>query len=293
MISIIPYRRLDGYLRAMPVTRFAPSPTGLLHLGHGYSALFAREQAGRNGTMRLRIEDIDRNRCRPVFTEAIFDDLAWLGLDWPRPVRLQSENFSHYTAQLDRLAARQLLYPCFCTRAQIAADANNPRTAPHGPTATYPGTCKTLGPAECQDRLDAGDAHAWRIDIAAASRQAGSLKWTDLTRGEFEARPELLGDVVLSRKDFPASYHLAVTSDDALEGIEIVTRGEDLLEATHLHRLLQALLDLPVPVWNHHRLIRDATGERLAKRRNVETLRDLRDQGLAPAALRARLGFAD
>ncbi len=277
----------------MPVTRFAPSPTGFLHLGHGYSALFARQQAGQNGTMRLRVEDIDHNRCRPAFTEAMFEDLAWLGLEWPGPVRVQSEHFKDYGTQLDRLAARQLLYPCFCTRSQIAAAESDPLSAPHGRSPVYPGFCRNLDATERQDRIDAGAAHAWRIDIAAASRQTGPLTWTDLTRGQFDACPELLGDVVLARKEFPASYHLAVTSDDALEGIEIVTRGEDLLEATHLHRLLQALLDLPVPVWNHHPLIRDESGERLAKRRNVPSLRDLRNQGTAPATLRARLGFSD
>lgn len=293
VISIIPYRRRDGYRPAMPVTRFAPSPTGLLHLGHGYSALFARRQAGAHGMMRLRIEDIDRSRCRPAYTEAIFEDLAWLGLDWPTPVRRQSEHFHEYRAQLERLAARGLLYPCFCTRAQIAAEASAALTAPHGSSPIYPGTCRALGPGERRDRIAAGQAHAWRLDVAAAARHVGRLTWTDLTHGDFVARPELLGDVVLSRKDFPASYHLAVTCDDALEGIEIVTRGVDLLEATHLHRLLQALLDLPVPVWNHHPLIRDEFGQRLAKRNNVASLRDLRDQGFDPAALRARLGFPD
>ncbi len=277
----------------MSVTRFAPSPTGLLHLGHGYSALFARRQAGADGTMRLRIEDIDRSRCRPAFISAIFEDLAWLGLDWPKPVRLQSEHFQEYGAQLDRLAARDLLYPCFCTRAQIAAEASAALTAPHGTAPLYPGSCRALGLTERQDRIAAGEAHAWRLDVAAAAHQVGRLTWTDLTRGDFVAKPELLGDVVLSRRDFPASYHLAVTCDDALEGIEIVTRGEDLVEATHLHRLLQALLELPVPVWNHHPLIRDEFGERLAKRHNVASLRDLRDQGVTAAALRAQLGFPD
>jgi glutamyl-Q tRNA(Asp) synthetase len=250
--------------------------------------LFARRLAGTDGAMRLRIEDIDRGRCRPAFVDAIFEDLAWLGLDWPQPPRLQSEHFAEYRTLLDRLAARDLLYPCFCTRAQIAA-----LSAPHGSTGIYPGTCRALGPEERRDRIDAGQAHAWRLDVAAASRQVGELTWTDLTRGEFVARPELLGDLVLSRKDFPASYHLAVTGDDALEGIDIVTRGEDLLEATHLHRLLQALLDLPVPVWNHHALICDDSGERLAKRHNATSLRDLRNRGVTAAALREALGFAD
>jgi glutamyl-Q tRNA(Asp) synthetase len=277
----------------MPVTRFAPSPTGFLHLGHGYSALFARQQAGPNGEMRLRIEDIDRTRCRPAFTAAILEDLAWFGLDWPEPVRLQSQHFGDYATGLDRLAARGLLYPCFCTRARIAAEAGTPLSAPHGATAIYPGFCRSLGATEREDRIKAGEAHSWRLDVAAASYQAGPLTWTDLGQGSFDAQPELLGDVVLSRKDFPASYHLAVTWDDALEGVEIVTRGEDLLTATHLHRLLQALLDLPVPVWHHHPLITDDSGERLAKRRNVESLRDLRDKGVSPAVLRARLGFAD
>lgn len=239
--------------------------------------------------MRLRIEDIDASRCRPAFTSAIFEDLAWLGLAWPEPVRHQSEHLDAYKAALDRLAARGLLYPCFCTRTKIAAEAGASLTAPHGRASVYPGFCRGLTPDQRRSRIEAGEAHAWRLDVAAAARQAGELTWKDLTRGVFVAQPELLGDVVLSRKDFPASYHLAVTWDDALEDIEIVTRGEDLLEATHLHRLLQALLDLPVPVWNHHPLIRDESGERLAKRRNVTSLRDLRALGVTADELHARL----
>lgn len=291
--SIIPHPCHEGYPRAMPVTRFAPSPTGFLHLGHGYSAVFAAREAGRDGRMLLRIEDLDRGRCRAEFTAAILEDLAWLGLHWPQPVRRQSKHVADYQAALARLAGRGLLYPCFCTRAQLAAEAGAALSAPHGAVALYPGTCRRLDVGQSRDRIAAGESHAWRLDVAAASRQAGLLRWTDLTRGEFEAAPERLGDVVLSRKEFPASYHLAVTWDDALQGVEIVTRGEDLLEASHLHRLLQALLDLPVPVWNHHALLRDEAGERLAKRRGGTSLRDLRAQGIEPAALRARLGFPD
>jgi glutamyl-Q tRNA(Asp) synthetase len=239
----------------MPITRFAPSPTGYLHLGHAYSALFA----ARAGRMRLRIEDIDATRCRPHFAAAIEEDLAWLGLDWPRPVRRQSERMAEYQAALARLDERGLLYPCFCTRGALAS-----ATAPHGTGPLYPGTCRHLPASERRERMAAGAPYALRLDTARAHAQAGRLTWRDLDLGVIVAEPERLGDVVLARKDTPTSYHLAVTWDDAAQGVELVTRGEDLVESTHVHRLLQALLGLDVPVWHHHELLRDGSKRRLS-----------------------------
>jgi len=271
------------------VTRFAPSPTGRLHLGHAYSALFARDAAGPDGTMLLRIEDIDLTRCRPEFTAAIEEDLAWLGLDWPKPVRHQSAHLLDYAASIDRLAAEGLLYPCFCTRADLAAAAG----APHGIGLIYPGTCRSLSAAERMDMIGSGRPYALRLDVSEALRRTGPLAWTDLDRGTITARPELLGDTVLARKDIRTSYHLAVTWDDAIQGVELVTRGEDLFEATHIHRLLQALLGLNVPVWRHHKLLLDSAGRRFAKRDKAPTLRALREAGRSAAEVRTLAGFPD
>lgn len=273
----------------MPITRFAPSPTGLLHIGHAHSALFARREAGPGGTMLLRLEDIDTTRCRPEYAAAIERDLAWLGLSWPMPVRRQSEHFAEYRQALDGLIARGLAYPCFCTRAQLA----NAMAAPHGAEPVYPGLCRTLSPAARRDRIAAGEAHAWRLDVAAALAETGPLAWRDLDRGTIRAEPLASGDVVIARKDIPASYHLAVTWDDAVQHVEIVTRGEDLFAASHLHRLLQALLGLPVPVWRHHRLLLDAEGKRFAKRDRAPTLAALRAAGTSAAEVRALAGFPD
>ena len=273
------------------VTRFAPSPTGLLHLGHAHSALFAAEQAG-GGRLLLRIEDIDRGRCRPEFDAAATEDLAWLGLAWETPVRRQSEHMDDYARALDTLAATGLLYPCFCTRREIEAEVTAASIAPHGSDGTsYPGTCRTRTEAERADKIASGLPFALRLDVAAALRRTGPLAWTDRARGEQAARPDLFGDVVLARKDVMTSYHLAVTVDDAIQGVTLVTRGEDLFAATHVHRLLQALLDLPVPGYHHHRLLTDATGRRLAKRDRALTIRALREAGKTPAAVRALAGF--
>ncbi|MDB5362856.1 MAG: tRNA glutamyl-Q synthetase, partial [Rhodospirillales bacterium] len=263
----------------MPVTRFAPSPTGYLHIGHALSALYARAQAGPDGRFLVRLEDIDRTRCRPEYAAAIDQDLRWLGLDWPRPVRVQSEHFADYAQVLDGLRTRGLVYPCFCTRSAARVEAAAAAGAPHGPGPLYPGTCRHLSAAERADRIAAGTAHAWRLDLTRARAETGPLTWRDLDRGTMTAAPELLGDVVLARKDCPTSYHLSVTWDDALQGVELVTRGEDLFEATHIHRLLQALLDLPVPAWRHHRLLLDAAGKRFAKRDKAPTLSAMREAG--------------
>ncbi len=254
-------------------TRFAPSPTGALHLGHAWSAIqahdFARE---RSGKFFLRIEDIDGTRSRPEHVQRIIDDMEWLGLDRDGPVVFQSERLGLYAGALERLKAMGLLYPCFCTRADIAASA----LAPHGPEgALYPGTCRHLSDAERVERMR--KPHAWRVDMAAAVERTGPLEWLDQIAGPQVADPLSHGDVVLARKDAPASYHLAVTVDDAAQGISHVVRGVDLFAATHVHRLLQALLDLPVPVWRHHFLLTDAQGNRLAKRTGAPTLASLRD----------------
>ena len=239
--------------------------------------------------MLLRIEDIDRTRCRPEFTQAILEDLAWLGLDWPGPVRVQSQHLAEHAAALARLDAQGLLYPCFCTRADLREAAS----APHGPAALYPGTCRGLSPAERKARIAEGLPHALRLDTGAAIGRTGPLAWHELGEGMIPATPERLGDVVLARKDIGTSYHLAVTWDDAVQAVGLVTRGRDLYEATHIHRLLQALLDLPVPVWRHHDLLLDEGGRRLAKREGAAGLRQLRESGMSPAEARALAGFPD
>lgn len=256
----------------MIVTRFAPSPTGRLHLGHAFSAIrahdFARE---RNGSFLLRIEDIDGTRSRPEHVETIRRDLEWLGLGWDGAVVFQSQRLKLYEAALERLRAAGLLYPCFCTRADIAASAS----APHGPEgAIYPGTCRGLAAP------DLTRPHCWRIDMTRAiAAIAAPLSFEDSGRGVIAADPASHGDVVLARKDAPASYHLAVTIDDAAQRVTDIVRGEDLFAATHVHRLLQALLGLPVPRYRHHALLTGADGERLAKRHNAPTLAALREAG--------------
>ena len=280
--------------QATCVTRFAPSPSGLLHLGHAHSALFAwRTAREAEGRFLLRIEDIDLGRCRPEFEAAIYEDLAWLGLDWEEPVRRQSDALPDYRAALDKLAAHGLLYPCFCTRKEIQAEIARAGRAPHGPEGPlYPGICRGRTERERRHRIEAGEAHALRLDMARATAAAGPLTWREQDR-DVTAEPETLGDVVLARKDIATSYHLAVTVDDALQGVSLVTRGEDLLPSTHIHRLLQALLGLPVPRWHHHGLLSDDEGQRLAKRHDALSLRALREAGHSPAHVRAMAGFPD
>jgi glutamyl-Q tRNA(Asp) synthetase len=271
------------------ITRFAPSPTGLLHLGHAYSALAGwRAARAAGGTFLLRIEDIDTGRCRPEFTNAILEDLAWLGLDWDGAVRRQSEHLEDYHAALDRLIDEALVYPCFCTRAEIKAEVARAVDAPQGEEGLlYPGTCRDLSDDERAQRLGDGDSFALRLDVAKAVALTGPLHWEDEARGRIEATPQALGDVVIARKDTPTSYHLAVTVDDALQGVSLVTRGEDLFQATHIHRLLQAVLDLPIPRYRHHALLTDASGKRFAKRDKALTLRALREAGRTPDEVRA------
>jgi glutamyl-Q tRNA(Asp) synthetase len=274
----------------MSVTRFAPSPTGLLHLGHGYAAAFAWRRARESsGRFLLRIEDIDRGRCREEFAAALIEDLRWLGLDWDGAVRFQSRHLGDYRAALGRLEARGLIYPCFCTRAEIALALGAPQ-GPEGPL--YPGTCRDLAPAERAARIASGAAYALRLDVARALAETGPLAWHDEAAGEVAADPLALGDVVLARKDAPTSYHLAVTVDDAAQGVTLVTRGADLFASTHVHRLLQALLGLPVPRYAHHPILTDAAGRRYAKRDRALTLRALREAGRTPAEVLAMASSA-
>jgi len=240
------------------VTRFAPSPNGSLHLGHAFSAIVAHDLAREaGGKFVLRIEDIDGARSRPELADEFREDLAWLGLEWDE-VAPQSARIEHYREAAGRLQAMDLLYPCTCTRSEIAAAATE--TGPEGPL--YPGTCK-------RREIDTSQPVAWRLDVERALARAGPLEWADALQGVQRADPLALGDVVLVRKDAatPASYHLAATLDDAADGVTLVTRGRDLFAATHVHRLLQALLGLPVPRWHHHPLLLDADGRKLAKRR--------------------------
>jgi glutamyl-Q tRNA(Asp) synthetase len=286
-----------------PVFRFAPSPNGRLHLGHAYSALLNADLAARwNGRFLLRIEDIDVTRCRPEFEAAVYDDLAWLGLSWEAPVRRQSEHLEAYRAAAERLERRGLLYPCFCTRREIAAavvekerDAPWPRDPDGAPL--YPGTCRSLAGPEAARRLAAGEAHAWRLDMTAALAQAPGphrVSRFALSGGidTVAARPQQWGDAVIVRKETPTSYHLSVTVDDAAQGITHVVRGRDLEAATDLHVLLQALLALPGPRYHHHRLIADDEGGKLSKSLKSEALADLRARGVTPAEVRQVLGFA-
>jgi glutamyl-Q tRNA(Asp) synthetase len=273
------------------VTRFAPSPTGRLHLGHAFSALLAHDFAReRGGAFLLRIEDIDPGRSRPDHVDAIIEDLAWLGLDWDGEILFQSERLALYAEALDRLKAAGLVYPCFCTRAAIATEIAASAAAPHGPDGPiYPGICRELTAGERGRRMGI-EPHAWRLDVgkALATLLPGALYWYDGDT-EVEAEPEAHGDVVLARKDAPVSYHLAVTVDDAAQGVTDVVRGRDLYRATDVHRLLQALLGLPTPLYHHHPLLLDGGGRRLAKRHGAPTLKSLREAGADPNVLRADL----
>lgn len=269
------------------ITRFAPSPTGYLHLGHARSALEgwqAARQAG--GQFLVRLEDIDEVRCRVEYADAILEDLAWLGLDWDGTVRRQSEHLDDYRWALDRLAGLGVLYPCFCTRRDIAAEIARAGGAPQGELGSiYPGTCRRIEPAEREKRISSGASYALRLDLTRALARTGPLAWIEEEPGGARRRhtdPCRLGDVVLARKQMPTSYHLAVTVDDALQGVTLVTRGADLAAATPIHRLLQMLLDLPAPHYRHHPLLTDAGGRRLAKRDRAATIRAMREAGKSP-----------
>jgi glutamyl-Q tRNA(Asp) synthetase len=279
------------------ITRFAPSPTGALHLGHAASARegWRAARAKPGGWFWVRIEDIDGGRCRPAFTAGILEDLRWLGLGWDGEVRIQSEHLPDYQAALQRLDGEGLIYPCFCTRKEIEQELAQAQSAPHGPLGLlYPGTCKRLDPSLRAERIGRGDAYALRLDVGEAQRRVGPLRWHDAHSGWIDARPDLIaGDTILARKDTPTSYHLAVTVDDHLQGVTLVTRGQDLLESTHIHRLLQALLGYLTPAYAHHPLLCDpATGRRFAKRDAALTLQSLRAQGRSPADVWAMIDQA-
>lgn len=265
-----------------PRTRFAPSPTGQLHLGHAFAAWFACQSGG--GKMVLRIEDIDPERSRPHYAQAIKDDLAWLGLWQPgHECHLQSESASAHANALAKLRRRDLLYPCFCSRREIQAQIDAIGNAPHGPDGpVYPGTCRTLSPREARRRIENAEPHVWRLNLDHAMKQTGPLAWTDLGAGPQIADPAIFGDVVLARRDEIYSYHLCCVVDDAAQDIALVTRGRDLFPSTHIHRLLQHLLDLPVPQYHHHALVVDEQGHRLAKRSESLSLAALRGQGVTP-----------
>jgi glutamyl-Q tRNA(Asp) synthetase len=279
------------------VTRFAPSPTGLLHIGHAYSAMFAESAAREaDGRFLLRIEDIDTGRCRPEFETAIFEDLKWLGLRWETPVRRQSDHMADYAGALEILQQGDLLYPCFCTRKDLRREAAASASAPHGPDGPlYPGTCRNLTQRERQNLVDSGASYALRLDMAKAVRKLDGdrslepLTFADQARGRVIVEPHGCGDVVLARKDIRTSYHLAVVVDDALQGVTLVTRGEDLLHATHVHRVLQSLLKFPEPTYHHHPLLRDSSGERFAKRTPGATLASLRNSGATAMDIHAMI----
>lgn len=285
------------------VFRFAPSPNGTLHLGHAYSALLNFELARAcGGRFLLRIEDIDPTRCRPEFEAAIYEDLAWLGIAWETPVRRQSEHMDAYRRALEKLESMGLVYPSFESRAEIArlvAERQSQGTWPRDPDGTpvYPGRASLLTAEERKRRIESGAPFALRLDLAAAMARAGELTWTELGEGPagetgtIMARPQAWGDVILARKETPTSYHLAVVVDDALQGTTEVVRGRDLFHATGVHRLLQRLLELPQPRYRHHRLIRDAAGNKLSKSTGATGLRELRAAGAKPADIGRLIGF--
>ncbi|MBO9697055.1 MAG: tRNA glutamyl-Q(34) synthetase GluQRS [Sphingopyxis sp.] len=268
------------------LTRFAPSPTGELHLGHAYSAVLAHAAArAAGGRFRIRIDDIDGSRSREEFVAASLADLAWLGIDRDGDLLRQSDRLGTYAAALDGLRARGLVYPCFCTRADIAASLS----APHGPSgALYPGTCRNLSDADRARRM-AAEPHCWRLDMARAIAETGELLWEEAGQGLRTADPLAHGDIVLARKDAPASYHLASTLDDTVMGVTHVIRGADLVASTDVHRLLQALLGLSTPLYRHHALVCGPDGKRLAKRDAAASLKGLRDAGVDGPALAADL----
>ncbi|HEX7882019.1 MAG TPA: tRNA glutamyl-Q(34) synthetase GluQRS [Afipia sp.] len=287
----------------LPVFRFAPSPNGFLHLGHARSALLNFDLARRSGgRMLLRIEDIDATRCRPEYEDAIYEDLAWLGIGWEQPVRRQSEHLALYRDAVDRLAHDGLIYPAFESRAEIARmvdDKERSGAWPRDPDGApvYRGTGRRVTEAERAQRIRAGAPYALRLDMIAAIARAGSLSWTergmgpDGETGQVPARPEQWGDVILARKDTPTSYHLSVVIDDALQGVTHVVRGQDLFRATGVHRLLQELLGLPQPVYSHHALVLDEAGQKLSKSTQSTALRELRAGGTTPAEIRRLVGI--
>ncbi len=281
-------------------TRFAPSPTGFLHLGTAFSALYAFDKLMTvGGDFILRIEDIDQGRCRPEYEAAILEDLEWLGLRWEEPVLRQSERGEVYASALETLSTLGVTYPCFCTRKEIEQEAARSLNAPHGPEGIlYPGTCRSLSHEHALERLAAGERAVIRLNMAKArALVGGDIYFEEIgcgphgENGTVLCTPEALGDFVLARKDIGTSYHLSAVTDDALQNINLVARGEDLFHATSIHRLLQELLGLPAPVYDHHRLILAEDGRRLSKRDQDKSIRSLRSEGFSPQSIRKELGF--
>ena len=290
--------KLDGR-ENVPVVRFAPSPNGYMHLGHAYSALknyeFARRGGGR---FLLRIEDLDLGRARPEFEHGIFEDLEWLGIAWEEPVRRQSDYFHDYAIALERITASGLLFPCSCRRAEIADAVKHNREWPRDPDGSpvYPGSCRDVPASRLMRQFTSRRPVAQRLDMTQAiGLLQGPLGWMEFGENHaprsVSAQPSVWGDVVLGRKDVPGSYHVAVVVDDAMQGVTDVIRGMDLFEATSLHRLLQDLLELPAPVYHHHRLIEDEHGRKLSKSAGSWSLREMRAQGISAAQVKAQLGF--
>ena len=273
------------------VTRFAPSPSGPLHVGHLLAALQARRLADvHGGTCLLRVEDIDQRAQHQEYLDLMYEDLEWLGLHFDGEVMVQTRRFGAYQAVLDQLRQMGLLYPCFCTRSEIKAQLTELGRAPHATLGyLYPGTCRRLSDDAVEERLASGMPHCWRLDMQRVQDLIGCPTWHDMHRGTQRCVPTAYGDVVLARKDFPASYHLAVVVDDAAQGVTHVTRGEDLFESTHIHRALQAVLGLRVPQYCHHSLLRDNEGKRLAKRDGARSIASLREAGYTPQQVRDSL----
>ena len=262
-------------------TRFAPSPTGHMHLGHAFSAIFASELAKKiNGKFIVRIEDIDQNRSRKIFEDSILEDLDWLEIKYDKKVRKQSDHLDDYKAAIDELNRLGVIYPCFCSRSDIKAEIMRAGNAPHEEeNLFYPGTCRRLTNQERIEKLEKENNFAWRLNIRAAAKKIGRLIWQDIRLGSNTVPVGTIGDVVLARKDIPTSYHLSVTLDDHIQRIGLVSRGEDLVEATHIHKIIQMLLGLNTPIYFHHPLILDSTGKRLSKRNRAQTLKSLKAKG--------------
>jgi len=263
-------------------TRFAPSPTGHMHLGHVFSALFSYEAAKKlGGKFILRIEDIDPQRSSKVFEESIYEDLEWLQIKYSKDIRHQDEHMDDYKGAIKELQKLDMVYPCFCSRSDIKAEIMRAGNAPHEEEASiYPGTCRRLSKEEQIEKISTETSFAWRLNIRAAAKKLGNLVWSDLRLGKHIVPVGTMGDVVLARKDVPTSYHLSATLDDHIQKIGLVTRGEDLVSATHVHKIIQSLLELKSPIYLHHPLILDFKGVRLSKRTRAQTIKSLKNSGL-------------
>ena len=277
----------------MTVTRFAPSPTGKLHLGHAYSALYSEKIARENnGKFIVRIEDIDKTRCKQQYVDCILDDLNWLGVKWCDEVLIQSTRIEQYQLASKKLLSLGVLYPCFCTRKEIASNSDVANRKLHNENnSLYPGTCRNLSGEEVSEKIRKGMPYSLRLNSAKAKEKVGKVYWSDHLSGLHEVDYDVMGDVVIVRKDIGTSYHLAVTVDDDFQGVNLVTRGLDLFESTHVHRVLQSLLDLDIPEWSHHELIRDSAGKRYSKSDQSLSLEKLRESGVSAKDIRKDLGF--